>query len=454
MAKRRAKNAAPPVTGENRTGFLTTAFEAMRSKGQTVLGSDVSIGTDRDSDLVGLPLPALALRYLFGTTICPLSRIIQIVGEEGCGKSRLADEICRWHLSHGGGVVLAENENKDSPDMRYALWRWNRDWMSRLLTKPTYALEEWQDVFTTYLRLWQEFMDAEDGPGRTIPIAFVVDSVMATAPMAEIEQVTKEGHASRGYALAAQLISRYMRVMPKLIQKYPFTIIGTNHMKPTVDAMGRPSVAIPGGKSLKFMETFEITIKKAAQGYRIDKAEYSGLRLQLKLSKNGAGETNRDIHAEVIWWFEPGPDGTNIQHAAWDWDTATIEMIQKFENMPGKKKIYNRLKELTGITIVDKGRRLAYSPTLGIPKDDPQPYRVVGARLESPEFAGLMKEIHNVLGIIPRYEFKPGMDYREALAAAEAVAREQSLLSPEQISQLPTMDPDGHVLAAEEVAEE
>lgn len=449
MAKRRASNAAPPVAGENRAGYLNNTFEAMRAQGQHVLGSDVSLGTDRDSDMVGLPLPALALRYMFATTIFPLGRITQIVGEEGCGKSRLADEIGRWHMQHGGGVVLAENENKDSPDMRYALWRWNQDWMARLLSKPTYALEEWQDVFTTYLKLWREHMDAPDGPGRTIPVVFVVDSVMATAPYSEIEQVMKEGHAARGYALAAQLISRYMRAIPSMIRGYPFSVIGTNHMKPGMDPQGRPTVSVPGGKSLKFMETFEIEIRKAASGYDIDKLEYSGLRLRLTAKKNGAGPSRREIIAEVLWWFEPGPDGRPLQQAAWDWDTASIEMIQRFEVLQGKKTIYNRLRDITGITIVDKGKKLAYSPKLGYPSSDPVEYRILGAELEKPQYADMMTEIHDVLGIIPRHEFRPGTDYRDAVAAAEREAKARAALVPEQISELPTLDLDGHVVDAD-----
>lgn len=399
-------------------------FAAMRSTARQELGGDVSIGTEAEANLVGLPLPSLCLRYLFQSTVFPLSRIVQITGEEGSAKSALLYEIMRWHMIYGGGAILAENENKDSPELRQSLLQWNPIWLSRLIMKPTYSLEEWQDVFSTFVDLARDSQDAENGVGRTVPICFGVDSLMSTAPQAEIDQVRKEGHAARGYALAANLIARYMRTMPERIKAYPFTMIGTNHLKPATTPTGLPTSNIPGGKAVKFMETYEIEMKKA-MNHDIDLLEYGGLRIKFIAKKNSLGPSRKSITAELLWWYGPdATDGTWKQQTTWDWDTATIDLLASFEMSPGKKTVFNRLKEITGINIVSRSQRTAYSTILGVPKSAPVLYRQLGGMLE--QRPDILTEVYQVLGITQRRPFVPGMDYREMQNQALAEVRARS----------------------------
>ena len=419
MAKRRRK-----VSGwetEERGQLLDTMFEAMRQQAQHEMGDSVSLGTESGADLVGLPLPALCLRYLFQSSVFPLSRIAQIVGEEGSAKSAFLYEIFRWHMLCGGGAVLAENESKDSPELRNAILEWRSDWLSRLVVKPTYTLEEWQDVFSRFTDILRKQQDAADGPGRTVPVCLAVDSIMATAPQSEIDQVRKEGHAVRGHALAANLIARYMRTMPDRIRAYPFTVVGTNHLKPGTDARGFPIANVPGGKAVKFMETYEIEMRRAPGGHDIDKLEYQGLRVVLRARKNSLGPSRKQITAELLWWYEPQSDGEIRQRVVWDWDTATVELLLSFEAARGKKTIFNRLRDVTGIQAASKSQRTAWSEQLDIPRSDPQPYRVVGRALE--ERPELLREVYQVLGITERQAFVAGTDYRDLLEQARAASQ-------------------------------
>ncbi len=410
MAPRRARSAGSAWTGAQRDTTLNGMFESMRSEAQHALGSAVSIGTQAEANLVGLPFPALCLRYLFQSTILPLSRIYQITGEEGSAKSAFLYEVMRWHMLYGGGSVLAENENKDSPELRNSIMEWKEEWLNRLVIKQTYSLEEWQDVFTTMVDIARKQQDAVGGSGRTVPICFGVDSLMATAPQSEIDAVRQDGHASRGFALAANLIARYMRTMPERIQEYPFTIFGTNHLKPATDPRGLPTANIPGGKAVKFMETYEVEMKKGMSP-DIDLLEYGGLRLRFIARKNSLGPSRKSITADLLWWYADDGRGTFRQQTAWDWNTATIDLLLSFENANGKKTIYNRLRDITGINVTSKSGRLAYSTVLGIPKSEPVLFRFVGAALERrPDLLG---QIYQVLGITQRREFQPGTDYRQ-----------------------------------------
>lgn len=407
-------------------------FGAMAQSAQNQLGRKVSVGAEAANDHVGLPLPALALRYLIKSTVWPLSRITQITGEEGSCKTAFAAEVSRWHAVYGGGGVLAENENKDATDLRCAIWHWKQEWLNRCQMIKTYSVEDWQDVFTTFTRIARESQDEVKGPGRTIPIAFTVDSIMGTALRAQIESIEKEGHADPGFAKAAKSITEYMRTMPHRIQDYPFSVIGTNHLKPGIAAGGIPTSTVPGGKSVKFHETFEIEMSKA-WGADINRLDYGGLRCKFVCRKNSIGPSRMAIVAEFLWWYEDDGNGGMRQQASWDWDTASIEMLLSFATIPGKKTIYDRLQEVCDVRIANKSNRTAWSRTLAIPESDPQPYRVLGAALE--RRPDVLWPIYRTLGIMPRRPFQPGLDYRtiKDIALQDAQAAEMNLYGPQAL---------------------
>lgn len=436
MAKRRHAPASwvGATPDETRAGF----FAAMCNEARQKFTSGLTLGTEAEQDLVGLPLPALCLRYLFQSTVFPLSRVVQITGEEGSCKSSLLYEIFRWHMVHGGGACFIENENKDSPELRNSILQYNPAWLQCIDMLSTYALEDWQEGLTMFITLAAKLQDMEGGCGRTLPVAFGLDSIMATGPREEIKKILKEGHAARNFALGAYLISQYMRCMPELIKKYPFTIIGTNHLKPSTDYMGRPTNTVPGGKSVKFYETYEIEMKRAPSA-DIDLLDYGGIRLSLTCRKNSLGPSRKKIVAELLWWNSRDPYSDCIrQQTAWDWDTASVELLLGFENISGKKTIYNELMEICPITRVSRSRREAACPVLGL--NDVVPYRVIGSELE--RRPDLLNPIYAALNILPRKVFQPGMDYRAAIEQAVEEARLDASSRYQHIEGLPQVDPD------------
>ncbi len=430
MAKRRAGNQM--WQGDARDTHLDGMFSAMRDDLFEKTGLRASIGTEAETLLVGLPLPAFCLRYLFQSTTFPLSRIVQITGEEGSAKSSFAYEMIRWHMVYGGGGIEAENELKDSPDMRNGILAWNPMWLRRMGSTPTHYLEAWQDVLTHTMNQFKKQQDAPGGPGRTVPVAWLVDSLMSTAPLSEVQAVLKEGHAVRGFALAAQLIAKYMRTMPMQIQNYPFTVIGTNHLKPATDFMGRPTANVPGGKSVKFHETYEIEMHRQMSP-DIDRLDYGGLRVIIKCKKNSLGPSRKMIQAELLWWKEAvpeaerDPNGPEVQtrtRAVWDWDTATIDLLLSFSKTEGKKTIFNQLMNICDINVTSTQQKTCWSRALGIPESAPVYYRQAGSMLD--RRADLLMPMYHILGITPRRPFQPGIDYRDLLATAEAQAREEA----------------------------
>jgi len=372
-----------------------------------------------DTIIIGLPVPALALRYLLGSSVLPLGRIIQITGEEGSCKTSLMVEMMRWHMVYGGGAAYIENEGKDPDELRRAILCWNEHWIRRCDVANTFSLQEWMAALTVILEKLRAHQSNPDGPGRVYPYMVGIDSLMSTAPDEELAKTFDDGYASRGYGIGANLITRYMRTMPAQLRDYPFTIVGTNHLKPSVDFMGRPSAQSPGGKSVKFHETYEIEMHRAYQP-DIDLLDYGGIKLKLVCKKSSVSPSRRHIFAELLWWNEQF-GGRSRQQIAWDWDTASIETLLGFSQAKGKKTLGDAVMDICDITIADKTRRTAWSRALGIPQSDPQYFRVLGAELE--KRLDILAGLYHVLGIIERPVFMPGVDFLAQKDAALAAAR-------------------------------
>lgn len=443
MARRRAATLNPWQVPENRDMLLDGMFRSMaQAAGQALSRDDISIGTSAEDAAVGLPLPALCLRYLFQSTVFPLGKIIQLTGEEGSCKTSFLMEIARWHHVFGGGSVHIENENKDSPTLRYSMLQWNQHWLARHDSIPTYTMNEMMAALTNFLKIGREMLDAEGGPGRTVPIAFLIDSIMGTAPQELIDKVKKEGFTGRSFPLAALMLSDYMRTIPEMMKKYPFTIVGTNHLKPATDYQGRPINRVPGGKSVKFMETFEVEMQRAP-GCDIDKLEFSGIRVKFLCRKNSVGPSRKQMVAEMLWW-PVNIEGRPRQLTMWDWGTASIELMLNFSKINGKKTIYNTLMDICPIRVVNESKRLAHSPLLGVgSRDEPAEYRQIAYALE--QRPDVLQQIHAVLGIAERRAFQPGVDFRESLAAAEAGATDGSVSAGQyyaNVANMPQVDAD------------
>ena len=97
--------------------FLQAMVEATRAKfgdegGVTYMGSEIN------ELVVGIPLPALSLMYLFDSDVFPLGKTVGFAGAPQAQKSSLLFEIIRWFQGLGGYGKIVECEgNKVSPTL-------------------------------------------------------------------------------------------------------------------------------------------------------------------------------------------------------------------------------------------------------------------------------------------------------------------------------------------------
>lgn len=408
MAKKAAQKAtaskkSPVVRAAGIDGVFDGVFHRTGSK---------RLQKGDNSVIIGINVPSLVVRYLLQSNVLPLGKIWHLTGEEGSCKSAFLYEMMRWHYMCDGGVALAQNENKDSADLRRSIMQYNPLWRQRFIKQDTATMEEWMDFISATMANTTAEYERKGGPGATWPMLIGVDSLTATAPESEIETIETSGHSTRGFALMANLISRYMRFMPGVVMDNPFTVIGTNHLKPGTDLRGLPKDAVPGGMSVKFMETYEFKLKRIAD---IEKAKYSGITIEFTAKKNSLGQSRRKVKADMIWWRGQAPDGSVRQETAWDWDTAAIELLLSYENAKGKRGLWRELQEVCDINVVNRKQKKAYSSELGVLKDAPVTYRALGAKLE--QRPDVLEKLYPLLGISQRPVWDQSVPFLQALSA-------------------------------------
>lgn len=413
-------------------------MDSMFSEARNFFGEEnFYTGSEAEQLIVGLPLPALCLRYLFQSTVYPLSRMAIITGQEGSCKSAMLYEMFRWHRLFGGRNILLECETKDSPDLRTSILGYDSKACGM---KRCHSLEEWQKALTWFIEDSQKRMTGtkeRPGPGRIIPFCIGIDSLMATASEENIKKILEQGYADRAHPLEALKISQFMKVWPQKLFRWPFSVIGTNHLKPTTDFMGRPGRNLPGGMSLKFQETYELEMARTGD---IHRADHDGISVTITTRKNSLGPSRKQIKATLVWWneYEEVPpevkdqvvneDAINAvagipqvqsrQRTMWNWHSASIDLLLEIQSKDRTR--WKKIEEFLDLKAERSKGNMVWSRALGIPSEDKVPFNQAGAMLE--ERPDILNRLHALLGIRERFEFEPGKDFQQQMVDAKTFA--------------------------------
>ena len=378
--------------------------------------------------VVGIPLPHLAQRVLFMSDVYPCGRIVQLTGEEGAGKTPMVYELCKLHLEAGGGATHNQNEAKDQPELREMMMMHNQQLLNRLTVEHTRSVEDWMEVTTATIQAIQAAVKDADGPGRAFPYIITVDSIMGTAARAQIAGIMKTGHASKAYAEEANIISKYMACIPALLDAHPVSIVGTNHLKPGRDERGNVTYNSPGGKSVKFMESYEFRV---VRGPDIRLVSMQGMNVKILVQKNSLAPSRYWVNLRLRWRYE-----NDKQYMWWDWGYNSMEYLVRLADDDSTRSLYNRINEVLELRDARvTGEGSVSSAPLGIPRDSPATFAEAALAFE--RSGELKKEVHRLLGIHERVALRPGIDYRTqvARAAAELAAAEPPLPPPTDVTE-------------------
>lgn len=210
-----------------------------------------------------IPTGSISLDLALGVGGIPRGRVTEIFGNEGAGKSTLAQHIMAEAQRMGGKAAYIDAEHAFDPTYAAACGVQVDD---LLLSQPDTA-EQALEITERLVR-----SDALD--------VVVIDSVAALAPRAEIEGEMGEAHVG----LQARLMSQALRKLTAAIGRSRTAVIFINQLREKVGVMfGNPEVT-PGGRALKFYSSVRIDLRRK-DNIKMG-AEITGCRVKAKVVKN------------------------------------------------------------------------------------------------------------------------------------------------------------------------
>lgn len=408
-------------------------FADMAAIARTEAGNrGVWVGAETNKLLIGIPMFAghgpdvlrrpgcLPMEFVLAQSVFPLGVIIQVNGLYGSGKSGILAEFARWFDIAGGGTEIHENETKFSPEWYLSIL--GPEAFSRVIVHRCRSPEDWQQSNSQMLRRHKLSMTGtakEPGIGRTIPVLSGIDSIMGKMSEEIQEKIlgkrderdpdkrgsTGEGFAGRSYPIEAQLITKYLRTIPQELDGWPFAMVLINHLRINKDDNGVQVRSKTGGVQVDFQESFELEIKKAG-GYRarIESLDFEGFPVEISCEKSSFGPTFRKAQTRVLWWEEEDGSGDWKQHTIWDWDWATVHLLNKLRNSAsGSARLRKNLQDMEFHLDCPKTsdvENLAWSKNLGMKAADARPWHEVGAMIHADQ--NLLNQLRLALRIRQR----------------------------------------------------
>jgi len=411
---------------DNRSKTLDDMMDGMKMAARQRFNADSVFGSSEDfaQVVVGIPLPCLALEYLTGNDVWPLSSLAQLSGRWGTCKSTLAYEVFRWFYEFGGRSVHLDTESKYNPQLCANVMRYGDDDRAVIYNRCE-SLEDWQRRLEFYVSQFKSGMlgtAAEPGPGKVIPVVFGVDSLKAASSEERQEKVKKRGHGERGFPIEALKNSDFLSGWKTELDYWPFSLVLVNHLKEKTDDLGRTTEYTPGGELISFLETYEI--RTSLWSKRIANSQFEGVGVRLTCAKNSLAPTNRRVRTRFIWWTDINEAGEPRQYHVWDWNWATIAMLHEIMTThKGPEK--GRLKELGWSMDVKSPSAdiecLASVPLLGMKKTEFLPWQEVGEMIHgNPEVMSLLRK---ALGVTVRRTMSLGDNYESIYRGEQAKMR-------------------------------
>lgn len=174
----------------------------------------------------------------------PIGRIIELIGQEGSGKTTLALHAIAEVQKAGGQALFI--------DMEHAL---DNQWATGIGVDLDALYFSTPDCGENALSVVEASVQAED------LALIVVDSVSALVPRAELEGDMGDSHMG----LHARLMGQAMRKIIGPAAKYGTSVIFTNQIRYKIGVVYGSPETTSGGQALKFFSSIRVKVTRGSQ---------------------------------------------------------------------------------------------------------------------------------------------------------------------------------------------